>query len=342
MLWTLLLLSLVPLIVISYFIIQSTKNSITVTGANIEEDISEYALYLYKENLNRQAEATSIQLEGYKKQILQLRTTLEEAFEWANVPPGYSLRWQQDASGVYWESIKGDSSNSGTMASHPPTSETVERLEQTKSIEGEMKQIVKSNKAIAAVYYISPTSAWRIYPAMNAPKEIQDGFLTADADFTKGTFYTAGAAVSPNRNAVGWTDPYIDLTHRHEMFSISAPIMDRNGEELGILGADITTHRALNHLLNMKFKEESAYALLLNQNDEFIAFQDKADDDLPFLTKEIRQQISADEQPVLLTINGMNKIFLSATIGQTGWKLIFAIPEAGIVNHIKSLTSTLR
>lgn len=66
------------------------------------------------------------------------------------------------------------------------------------------------------------------------------------------------------------------------MFSISAPIIGPNDEELGILGADITTHRALNHLLNMKFKEEFAYALLLNQNDEFIAYQDQADNDLPF------------------------------------------------------------
>lgn len=338
MLWTLLLLSLVPLIIISYFVIQSTKNSITVTGANIEEDISEYALYLYKENINRQAEATSIQLEGYKKQILQLRTTLEEVFESSIVPPGYSLRLQQDIGGVYWESVKGDFSNTGATASYPVTAETVERLEQTKSIEGTMKQIVKSNQAIVAVYYVSPTSAWRIYPAMNTPKEIHDGFLTADADFTKETFYTAGADVSPNSNKVGWTDPYIDLTHRHEMFSISAPIIGPNDEELGILGADITTHRALNHLLNMKFKEEFAYALLLNQNDEFIAYQDQADNDLPFLTKAIRQQISLDEQPVLLNVNGMNKIFLSATIDHTGWKLIFAIPEAGIVDHIKSLT----
>ncbi|MFS0574648.1 ATP-binding protein [Sporosarcina sp. 179-K 3D1 HS] len=333
-----LLLSLVPLVIISYFVIQSTKNSITVTGENIEEDISEYVLYLYKENITRQAEATSIQLEGYKKQILQLRTSLLEAFESSIVPPGYSLHLQQDISGIYWESVKGDSSNSGTTAVYPVTEETVERLEQTKSIEGAMKQIVKSNKAIVAVYYVSPTSAWRIYPAMDAPKEIKDGFLTADVDFTKETFYTAGANVSSDSNAVGWTDPYIDLTHRHEMFSISAPVTGRNGEELGILGADITTHRALNHLLNMKFKEESAYALLLNQHDEFIAYQDKADDDLPFLTKEIRQQISANEQPVLLNVNGLNKIFLSATIDHSGWKLIFAIPEAGIIDHIKSLT----
>lgn len=338
MLWTLLLLSLIPLVIITYFIIQSTKNSITITGENIEKDVIEHVLYLYKENINKQANATSIQLEGYKKQMLQLRATLEEAFESSIVPPGYSLHLQQDVGGIYWESVKGDSSNSGTTASYPLTAETVERLKQTKSIEGAMKQIVKSNQAIAAVYYISPTSAWRIYPAMDAPKEIMDGFLMAEVDFTKEAFYTAAVNDSANSNTVGWTDPYIDLTHRHEMFSIAVPIFGRNGDQLGILGADITTHRALDHLLNMKFKEESAYALLLNQNNEFIAFQDKAETDLTSLTKEVRQKISEDEQPILLSINGVNKIFLSSTIDHTGWKLIFAIPEGGIVDHIKNLT----
>lgn len=338
MLWTLLLLSLVPLVIISYFIIQSTKNSITVTGANIEEDVIEHVLYLYKENISKQAEATSIQLESYKKQMLQLRATLEEAFDSAAVPPGYDLQLKQEKGGNYWEPVKGDKSNSGTSALYPLTQETVDHLKQTKSIEGAMKQIVKGNKAIATVYYISSKSSWRIYPAMDVPKEIEDGFLTADVDLTKEVFYSAAPTTSQYANAVGWTEPYIDLTHRDEMFSISVPVYGKNSEQLGILAADITTNRALNHLLNMKFKEQSAYAVLLNQNNEFIAYQDKANEDLPFLTKDIRQQITTDGHPILLSVNGINKIFLSSNIEHTGWKLVFAIPEAEIVNHIKNVT----
>jgi signal transduction histidine kinase len=335
MLVTLFFLSISPLVLILYFAVTGSEHMLYTTRQQIEKAMLHYITYLHKENLDKQAARINEQLNSLEKQVQVIRTMASSFLTEPNSYSHYELTLTKEKEGYYWEKVEGDVSNAGVSAINQLTPEMKQRLTQSKALEPLFKEIVQQNSHVAAVYYISPQSYWRIYPKMNVKEEINNGYLTPNIDLTKRDFFSL-AARSPNGEPV-WTDTYVDLTHRKEMFSLSVPLHDRSGHFIGIIGIDITISQAIEHLLNFKFKEPSAYAVLISKNHRFIAYQPKAKHDLSILSTHLKT-ITSKQHPLSLNINGEDKIILCSTIQNTNWSLISVIPKKEIIDPIKQIT----
>lgn len=334
----LLTISFLPFLFISVLMIDRTQETISKTSDEVQANIMEYVIHSYNDNIQNQAQALDMQLVAAKKQLLQLRSFTEQTLRneqaLAHIEPLSLIR---GSGGFLWEPVFGDRSNVGISSVHPVDEKLLNQLRLTQLIEPPMMQIVNGNEAIAAVYFISAESSWRIYPPMNVEVEHQQQFLRENIDLTEEPFYTA-----PSTNyegSVGWTTPYIDATHRDEMFSLVTAINNQKGEKIGIIALDITTDEALYHLLTMQFKEESSYAFLVDDSYNMIAKHSKMKEDQKFLSKETLHAITQSKEPYVKLINEEERIFLSAPIHQNGWSLIFSIQINEIIDSINAVTS---
>jgi signal transduction histidine kinase len=336
MLVTLLFLSISPLILVLYFAMYSSEQILTTTKEKIEKNLLNYVTYLHQENLDKQAERINEQLDSVKKQVQIIRSVAKDIFSNGVIPVDYELHLTKEREGYYWENVEGDVSNVGVSAITDLSLEIQKRLMVSKSLEPLFKKVVQQNPHVAAIYYIGPQSYWRIYPKLNVNEEVANGYLTPDIDLTTKDFYSL-AFQSPNKEAI-WTSTYKDPTHRKEVFSLSTPLYHKNGEFLGIIGADITISQTLKHILNIQFKEPSAYALLINKYNQIIAYQPKTKQDLPYLTPDIRRKMFLSEKPFFAKINNRTRVVLVSSVKNTNWKLVFVIPKEEIIYPVKEVT----
>lgn len=335
MLLSLLFVSLVPIIVYSYYTIHTAQQSIKKTGDQLKTDVLTYVEHLYRDNINQQADLLSNQLLNYRKQLVQLKTITEEILEEPFIDERI-ITLTKEAAGYYWEEPTGDQSNVGISANANLSDELFNQLEQTKKLDKMFKQIYKDNEAIVAIYFISSESSWRIYPPMDVKNEIDSGYLRADVDLTKETFYKVTDKLTASDREVGWTEPYEDITHRDRMFSISTPIYV-NDEKIGIVAIDITIDRAVEHLMDFTFNDDHSYALLVDHDYNVIAYQDKAQTDMNVLSQSYIRDIVESPTIIIESIVNENKLFLSASIEPMNWHVIFVIPETEITNYVTTV-----
>lgn len=334
----LLTISFLPFFFISFLMINRTQETISKTGDEVQANIMEYVIHSYNDNIQNQAQALDMQLATAKKQLLQLRSFTEQTLRNEQALSHlHPLSLIEGSGGFLWEPVFEDRSNVGISSYHGADEQVLNQLRLTQLIEPPMMQIVNGNEAIAAVYFISAESAWRIYPPMNVEIEHQQQFLKENIDLTQEPFYTA--PLNNYDGVVGWTTPYIDATHRDEMFSLVTAINNQKGEKIGIIAIDITTDEALYHLLTMQFKEESSYAFLVDDSYNMIAKHPKMKENQKFLSKETLHAITQSKEPYVKLINDEERIFLSAPIHENGWSLIFSIQINEIIESINAVTS---
>lgn len=335
MLLSLLFVSLVPIIVYSYYTIHTAQLSITKTGDQLKADLLDYVEHLYRDNINQQAHLLSNQLLNYRKQLIQLKTLAEEILD-EPFQDKRTITLRKESEGYYWEERTNDEPNVGISANANLTDELLNQLEQTKKLDNMFKQIYKDNEAIVAIYFISTESSWRIYPPMDVKNEIDSGYLRADVDLTKEIFYKVTDKLTASDRDVGWTEPYEDITHRDRMFSIATPIYV-NDEKAGIVAIDITIDRAVEHLMDFNFNDDYSYALLVDHDYNVIAYQDKAKSDMGVLSQSFIRDIVESPMIIIEPIANEYKLFLTATIEPTNWHVIFVIPEAEITNYVTTV-----
>ena len=334
----LLTISFLPFFFISFLMIDRTQETISKTSDEVQSSIMKYVLHSYDANIQNQARALDMQLLSAKKQLLELRSFTEQTLRNKKLLEQLApIQLHASSGGFLWEPTFENRSNVGISSFHPFHPDIVEQLRLTKLLEPSMMQIVNGNEAIAAVYFISSYSSWRIYPAMNVEIEHEQQFLKENIDLTTEPFYTAPP--SNYDGVVGWTTPYLDATHRDEMFSLATAINNQKGEKIGIIAIDITTDEALYHLLTMQFKEDSSYAFLVDDSYNMIAKHPKMKEDQKFLSAETLQAIAQSTDPYVKIVNEEERIFLSAPIHQNGWSLIFSIQIDEIIQSINAVTS---
>src|SRR5690625_2841774 len=154
MLLSLLFVSLVPIIVYSYYTIHTAQLSITKTGDQLKADLLDYVEHLYRDNINQQAHLLRNQLLNYRKQLIQLKTLAEEILD-EPFQDKRTITLRKESEGYYWEERTNDEPNVGISANANLTDELLNQLEQTKKLDNMFKQIYKDNEAIVAIYFIS-------------------------------------------------------------------------------------------------------------------------------------------------------------------------------------------
>ncbi|WP_158095129.1 sensor histidine kinase [Gottfriedia luciferensis] len=332
MLITFLLITITPIIIIFYFAMNSSEKTLSNTGNKIENILLNYSIFLHQENLVKQADIINEQLHSIKNQVQIIQTVADDLFSNPIIQKNYKLSLTKENDGYYWEQIKGDYSNAGVSANINLSKNVINNLIVSKSLEGVFRRFLNQDSRVASIYYIGPQSYWRAYPNANVKSEVNNKYFNPKIDITKLPFYPSK---NSNFKDAKWTRPLIDLTHRKKVFSLSLPIYKNNNEFAGALVTDITISQVVNHFLNFHFKEPTAYAILLDSNYDLIASQKKADNDLKYLTNDLKQKLYNSEKPMFININNEKKIVLVSGVKETNWKIAYVIPKNEIISHVR-------
>ncbi|MEC1778070.1 sensor histidine kinase [Schinkia azotoformans] len=335
-----LFLSFIPLLLIGLYTYHSVQRVVINTSSDIQEEMINDIIRLHQSHLNTQAGLIQYKIDEAKKQVLMGRKMAEDIFQYQSSYPSISdLHPIKEKEGYSWTSPALDQSNIIISARTEVTPKLLDDLSRTAYLEPFFKETVTSTPHMAAMYLILSNSASRIYPALDFSKEIKQGYLKPDIDFTKQTFYQIAVDNIHNHSpTVSISDVYQDITHREQVFTLSTPIIV-NGEKIGIIGVDITIPSVLNHILNFKFREKDAYAVLMNDNLTFIANQDEVMDDLNYFTFDYRKKLYNSTKPFSSIINNEEKYLLLSSIKDTSWKLIYVIPKREIISAVKEITN---
>ena len=335
-----LFLSFIPLLLIGLYTYHSVQRVVINTSSDIQEEMIHDIIRLQQSHLNTQADLIQYKIDEAKKQVLMGRKMAEEIFQYKSSYPALSdLNLIKEKEGYYWTSSALDQSNIIISARTKVTRELLDDLSRTAYLETFFRETVTSTPHMAAMYIILSNSASRIYPSLDFPKEMKEDYLKPDIDFTKQTFYQIAVDNIHNHSpTVSISDVYQDITHREQVFTLSTPIIV-NDEKIGIIGVDITIPGVLNHILNFKFREKDAYAVLMNDSLTFIANQKEAMDDLNYFTFDYRKKLYNSAKPFLSIINNEEKYFLPSPIKDTTWKLIYVIPKREIISSVTEITN---
>ncbi|WP_374724135.1 ATP-binding protein [Calidifontibacillus erzurumensis] len=334
-----LFLSFIPLLIVGVYTYHGVQRVVINTSSDIQQAIIKDIIQLHQSHLNTQAGLIQQKIEEAKKKVLIGRRMAEDIFLNNNLPIESELNLIKEKEGYYWTKPSQYESNIIISSRTKVTESLLEDLSKTAYLETFFRETVSSTSHIAAMYIILADSASRIYPPLDFPQEIKDGYFKPDIDFTKELFYKI--AVDSNENeapAVSITDLYQDITHRNRVFTLSTPLIV-NDKKIGIIGVDITIPSVLNHILNFKFREKDAYAVLMNENLKFIAYQKEAMNDLNFFTFDFRETIYNSEKPFTSILNNEEKYILISPIKGTTWKLIYVIPKREIISAVTEITN---
>ncbi|WP_180247434.1 ATP-binding protein [Bacillus sp. AFS031507] len=332
MLGTFLLLSICPLIFIFFFAIYSSEKALSISGNRINNILLDYVIFLHRENLTKQTEIINEKISSIKKQVHVVQAEAEDVFSNPLLPKDYHLSLQKEKEGYYWEDIKGDVSNVGMSSPLELTKDIKYKLLKSKLLEKEFIQIYNQEKSISRIYYMGTQSYWRIYPKENVKESREKGRYKPYYDFTTWPFYTLAA--SAKRNHEVWTKPSNEVDN---MFTLSMPIFENKSDFKGVIGVDISVPKFLDKFLNFRFKEPSAYAILISSPDhKIIASQQKAQKDLRYFTTNVIQKLYDSEQPLFMKINHSEKIILVSTVKETNGKIVYVIPKKEIISSVKS------
>ncbi|MEH7306540.1 sensor histidine kinase [Neobacillus drentensis] len=331
MLGTFLILSICPLIFIFFFAIYSSEKALSISGNRINNILLDYVIFLHRENLTKQTEIINEKISSIKKQVHVVQAEAEDVFSNPIPPNDYQLTLQKEKEGYYWEDIKGDVSNVGMSSPLELTKDIKNKLLKSKLLEKEFIQIYHQEKSISRIYYIGTQSYWRIYPKENVKESREKGRYKPYYDFTTWAFYSLAA--SSKRNHEVWTKPSNEVDN---MFTLSMPIFDNKSDFTGVIGVDISVTQFLDKFLNFRFKEPSAYAVLISSDHEIIARQEKAQKDLRYFTTSLIQKLYDGDQPFLMKINHNEKIFLVSNVKETNGKIVYVIPKKEIISSVKT------
>lgn len=335
-----LFLSFIPLLLIGLYTYHSVQRVVINTSSDIQEEMINDIIRLHQSHLTTQADLIQYKIDEAKKQVLIGRKLAEDLFKHkTNYPSASDLHLIKEKEGYSWTSSALDQSNIIISSQTEVTPKLVDDLARTAYLEPFFKETVTSTPHMAAMYLILSDSASRIYPSLDFPREVKEGYLKPDIDFTKQSFYQIAVDNIHNSSpTVSISDLYQDITHRDQVFTLSTPVIV-NGEKIGIIGVDITIPGVLDHILNFKFREKDAYAVLMNDNLNFIAYQDEARNDLNDYTLDYRKKIYISGEPFSSVINNEEKYFLISTIQDTSWKLLYVIPKREIISSVMEITN---
>ncbi|RXT07186.1 ATP-binding protein [Ammoniphilus sp. CFH 90114] len=328
---TLLFVALVPLLFFGSLATQFVKDTLNDTAEHTGEMISANVIALYQTNLQTQANLINQELKSIEQRVKTAKGFAEQLYREPHAFPMLKpVEFTREEQGYYWEDVgTTNRSNTGASGIVPLTPDLLERLSRSQYLEPFFQQSVESNRNIAAMYFILPESAWRIFPAIHLKKEVENEFFNPSIPVTSYSFYTQALPDHNPSKTIVWSDPYQDITHRSSMLTASSPVMGKQEELLGIVAVDITIDSIVQNILDTKFNHDSSFAFLINQSGDVIAIQEEG--------KESMSQISftpmAEHANTSVQLPE-GRVLLSAHIPATNWCLGYVIPQGAMVSPL--------
>jgi two-component system, NtrC family, sensor kinase len=222
------------------------------------------------------------------------------------------------------------------------------KIVQTESLDSVFSGIKSVSPDTQWIYMTTPEGMMRLYPWADNdhypdkwdPREI--------------VFYTVAEPGNNPDLSPQWTDTYVDFAGAGWMVTASVPMVDTNGEFIGVMSHDVTIESLKQIALSINVLDGNGYGFLIDREGKVIAHPEFQDADAGKGTQEETSLLSwgtADFQTHIRNmVNGVtgmgyyaddsgNSLLVYAPIAETGWSLGISIPREQVIAPAISMQS---
>lgn len=336
--------SLVPLLLISLLAGQTIRSQLRNMN-ELSADWSERNYIIaYEANIQEQVNAIGAELRQVETAVLVAKSMAESLFSDRGREQSISpLALVYDERTRSFREPRPDGlgtvSISFASGAGKPTFEQTRDLAMVKPLYPIFKSIQSNNPTIVNMYYIHPQSGSFFYPEYDGPAEKDMGPIQ---DLTTYSFYFQALSVPPGQERIVWTKPYFDITPRGWMFTATTPVYDSSGKLRGVVAADVQIQRFVKNVLDARFADEEGFALLLDQEYDLIAVQDRGTDEIAKLDMASLFGPGHDNGFRNLPLLGEQHEVFSRRIPSTGWILGYIVPERKLLEPVNAASEELQ
>ncbi len=354
--------SLIPIFVLglAFFAITHVTHALSINN------ITDYITTQVREELEKSNSQDVLNIEQQLSSIntltriyaLQTAAALSTTTE---ISPEDAARLSYDPSGVYYsisDTAEGSAAvfYSGIVPVGESERNKVARVLQMQQL---MKDIQSSYPLVDSIYLNTYDSLNVIYPYFNVLSQYASHMDIPTYNF----YYEADAEYNPEREAV-WTDVYLDPAGHGWMASCIVPVYNADFLE-GVVGLDVTVNTITQQVLDLDVPW-GGYAMLVGSDGMILALPENGEEDwgLTELTdhhyaeaimqdtfkpgefnlnnmdavSDFADSFLVNESGLsLLSLKGQQKVVSWNTIGETGWKLLYVVPEGTIYAGVTSI-----
>lgn len=225
-----------------------------------------------------------------------------------------------------------------------------DKLSPEEAVATKIVQTEKLDKTFAAIKSISPDTQW-IY--MTTPEGMMRLYPWADNDHYPDNwdpreiiFYTVAAPEHNPELKPAWTAPYVDFAGAGWMVTASMPILDDNGQFLGVMSHDVTIDSLKEIALEISVLDGVGTGFLIEDTGQVIAHPAYQDADASKGTQEevslltvgsaeyrslIQQMADGDNGLGYYSDDTGESLLVYAPIPITGWSLGISIPRENVI-----------
>lgn len=241
---------------------------------------------------------------------------------------GGSEVFGENLSNVYW---------TGSLTPQTPVANKIVGTEELDTVFEGIKQV---NADTQWVYLTTPEGMMRLYPWAS------NDHYPDNWDPREIVFYNVAEPANNPELTPQWTPPYVDFAGAGWMVTASVPIVDAQGEFLGVMSHDVTIESLKQIALGINVLDGDGYGFLIDNEGKVIAhpeFQDAdatkgTQEDSSLLTwgtesfQDLVEQMVAGKDGLGYYGNGNEEsLLVFAPVPETGWSLGISIPREQVV-----------
>jgi hypothetical protein len=223
-------------------------------------------------------------------------------------------------------------------------------LDADEAVATKIAQTEQLDSTFAAIKAISPDTQW-IY--MTTPEGMMRLYPWASNDSYPDNwdpreipFYTVAAPENNPEMKPAWTDPYVDYAGAGWMVTASAPILDTDGQFLGVMSHDVTIDSLKDIALQISVLDGGGTGFLIEDSGKVIAhpaYQDAdaskgTEEDISLLTVGspayqalIQKMVNGREGLGYYRDDTGELLLVYAPVSATGWSLGISIPRENVI-----------
>jgi PAS domain S-box-containing protein len=212
--------------------------------------------------------------------------------------------------------------------------------------------VKKINTNIEWIYVTFDIGLVRTYPWFDTKIYPSGNFDLREREYYK-------LAKFNSDKSIVWSKPYIDALGKGWMVTGSLPLYDKKDKFIGVQSIDVTIKSLIHNILDFKVGK-TGYAFMVDRSGNIIALSEAAIKDLKLNDIEGKNSINILETPddnikkvfknsllnynkniQIITLNGIEKYFVSSHIPTTKWIIGVIIPRKEIIEAALKMSKEL-
>lgn len=333
--------SLIPLIVLGLLNGQTTRAHFEAFSRSQLQLIERQYIDLYESYLTEQVNVIDAEMRKVESAVLSVQAQAETIYThperyMTEAPPftqrknGYWYTRMTPVDGVGYQNL-----SSATM-----NTDISRDLSLSTWLNPSFRSESDRNPNILGMYFIHPMNAYNYYTS--TAKTLGGNNSTPFPTLSSLPYYRDALGIQPGEHRVAWTKPYHDVSSNNiYMFTATAPVYESNSHLKGVVAADISIQDFVENIVDEKFNDAKAFAMLLDTDRNLIATQQRGE--------EAYARMAANGIPdwdpsarYIEYLNGeQTEMLFMKSVPSTGWTLAYVIPKEELLREFTDSSAEL-